>query len=105
MAKLWNKFLVRRRDGSIPEWPWLVLGARDPAAPYAIRALAERSQNLGMDSEYVEDLYKLANEYDAYRKKHGDGDPDAARHRFDDPDIVYLINSHNATINHRKNKQ
>ena len=29
--KLFNKFLVQRRDGSVPEWPWLVMGAADPA--------------------------------------------------------------------------
>ena len=28
-----GKFLVVRRDGSIPHWPHFVLGARDPAAP------------------------------------------------------------------------
>src|ERR1700704_5669978 len=27
-----GKYLVQRRDGSIPEWPYFVIGARDPAA-------------------------------------------------------------------------
>ncbi len=101
MAKLWNKFLVRQRDGSIPEWPWLVLGARDPAAPYAIRALAERSHKLGKDPAYVEDLYRLATEYEEYRIQHGVSDPDAPSNRKDDQDVVFAINSVNATVNHR----
>lgn len=39
--KIFNKFLVVRRDGTVPDWPYLVLGARDPAAPAALRTLAE----------------------------------------------------------------
>jgi hypothetical protein len=101
MAKLWNKFLVTRRDGSIPKWPWLVLGARDPAAPYTIRALAEKSQSLGMDVEYVEDLYRLANEWDEYRQENGEGDPDSGPHREDNHGVISAINSVNATVNHR----
>ena len=33
-----GKFLVVRRDGSVPHWPHFVLGARDPGAPTALRA-------------------------------------------------------------------
>jgi hypothetical protein len=102
VAGLWNKFLVRRRDGSIPEWPWLVMGARDPAAPAAIRFYANACFQLQMDPEYVSDLYKLADEWDAYRHEHGNGDPDAAVHRTDDPDIAALLDGVNATVNHRK---
>lgn len=28
-----GKYLVKRRDGSVVEWPNLVMGAKDPAAP------------------------------------------------------------------------
>lgn len=28
-----GKYLVQRRDGTVPDWPWFVLGARDPIAP------------------------------------------------------------------------
>lgn len=86
--KLFNKFLVVRRDGTVPEWPYLVLGGRDPAAPAAIRALADESDRLGMDPEYVEDLRGLANDFDRYRSEHGDGDPDAPPHRTDDPETI-----------------
>lgn len=86
--KLWNKFLVTRRDGTVPDWPYLVLGGRDPAAPTAIRALADESQRLGMDPEYCDDLRGLANDMDEYRAEHGEGDPDAPPHREDDPEVI-----------------
>lgn len=87
--KLWDKFLVLRRDGTIPDWPYLVMGARDPLVPYAIRAYAEQAaKTTTFDPEYVADLYRLADSFDEYRRIHGDGDPDAGPHREDDPDVV-----------------
>lgn len=86
--KLWNKFLVTRRDGTVPEWPWLVIGARDPAAPAALRAYAAAARTLGMDPEYADDIDGLAADFEAYRRDHGDGDPDAPPHREDDPAVV-----------------
>lgn len=83
-----GKFLVQRRDGSVPEWPWFVLGARDPAAPRALRAYADEAERLGMDPKYVFDLRCLAYDFEKYRAEHGNGDPDAPRHRVDDPEVV-----------------
>jgi len=83
-----GKFLVTRRDGTIPEWPFFVLGARDPAAPAALWEYAKQCQALGMDGEYVEDVKKLSLEFDEYRIQHGSGDPDAPPHREDDPDTI-----------------
>lgn len=96
MAGLWyknpetkgGKFLVQRRDGSVPKWPWFVLGGRDPAAPAALRAYANEAERLGMDPQYVADVRQLAMEYEDYRADNGDGDPDAGRHRVDDPLII-----------------
>ena len=96
MARLWRnrqgteegKFLVKRRDGSIPKWPWFVLGARDPAAPAALRTYAEAGEGLGFDPAYVADIRQMADEWDAYRAVHGSGDPDGPRHRKDDPRTV-----------------
>ena len=42
--KLTAKYLVVRRDGSIPKWPAFVLGARDPCALFALRAYARKAQ-------------------------------------------------------------
>lgn len=83
-----GKFLVQRRDGTVPEWPNFVLGARDPAAPAALRAYATRAGFLGFDPTYVNDVLRLADEFDEYRAAHGDGDPDAPAHREDDPAVV-----------------
>lgn len=86
--KLWNKFLVVRRDGTVPEWPYLVLGARDPAAPAALRAYADAAEGLGMDPEYISDIRGQANDWERYRAEYGEGDPDAPPHRPDNPEVV-----------------
>jgi len=88
-----GKFLVLRRDGTQPEWPYFVLGARDPAAPHALRAYAYRCRDIGMDEHYSLDLLKLADEFDEYRREYGSGDPDAAPHREDDPDTIAKMDS------------
>ena len=95
MAGLWKnregtkegKYLVKRRDGTIPEWPYFVIGAADPAAPAALRAYAAEAQRLGMDLEYVRDVRELADEFERYGLDHI-GDPDAPSHRPDDPATV-----------------
>jgi hypothetical protein len=89
--KIFNKFLVLRRDNTVPEWPWLVMGAADPAAPHALRAYADEARRLGMDVEYCEQIRLLAQRFDDWRKANHTGDPDADRHRTDDPDVVRRI--------------
>lgn len=96
MARLWKKnpdtpggkYLVQRRDGTVPRWPFFVIAASDPAAPAAITAYADAAERLGMDPEYVADLRNLSIEFEAWRADNGAGDPDAPRHREDDPDVV-----------------
>jgi hypothetical protein len=96
MARLWKrnpatpegKYLVTRRDGTVVEWPSFVIGARDEAAPTALRAYAAKAAELGWDPQYVADLYELALEYESYFAEHGAGDPDAPRHRVDDPATI-----------------
>lgn len=85
-----GKYLVKRRDGSIPEWPWFVFAAADEAAPDGLRAYADKAEKLGFDPEYVADVRAMADEWErdlaagVYKK----GDPDAGRHRKDDPATV-----------------
>lgn len=86
-----GKFLVARRDGSIPLWPHFVLGARDPAAPAALRAYAEAARVLGMDKDYWTSILELANDFEVYRAAEGDGDGDAPPHRRDDVRVVRLM--------------
>lgn len=96
MAGLWRnnpdtkggKYLVLRRDGSIPAWPFFVMAASDPATPVGIRAYADEVERLGMDPQYVSDLRQFAVDCEAWRAAHGSGDPDAPRHRVDDPETV-----------------
>jgi|SRR4051812_45060787 hypothetical protein len=83
-----GKYLVQRRDGTVPDWPYFVVGASDPVAPTALVAYAFEASKRGMDPEYVNDLYRLAEEFEQWRVEHGEGDPDAPRHRTDDPAII-----------------
>lgn len=92
MSGLWRKsgiaggkYLVTRRDGSTPDWQWFVLGSRDPAAPAALYAYADAAEKNLMDPKYVQDIRKLAWEFE--QDMH-DGDPDAPPHRKDDPETV-----------------
>lgn len=80
-----GKYLVKRRDGSVVEWPNFVIGAKDPAAPDALRAYAQAAEDRGMNPGYVAGVRRLASDFEAYRRLHGDGDPDRGRHRKDDP--------------------
>lgn len=96
MSGLWRnnektpegKYLVQRRDGSVPEWPYFVIGAKDPAAPAALRAYAEKAEAIGLDPQYVEDIRQLAEHFEDFLLKHGKSDPDAPPHRADDPATI-----------------
>jgi hypothetical protein len=96
MAGLWRnsegtregKYLVVRRDGSIPKWPYFVIGAADPCAPATLYAYAEFAEQWRMDPQYVADLRALAKEFKDWHREHGLGDPDAPRHRTDDPATI-----------------
>ncbi len=83
-----GKYLVRRRDGTRPGWPYFVLGAKDPAAAAGLLAYAAEAERKGFDAQYVADLRRLAEEFETYRRAHGPGDPDAPPARPDDPATV-----------------
>lgn len=83
-----GKYLVKRRDGSVVEWPSFVIGARDPAAPTTLRAYAAAGRILGFSPGMCDAIDNLADEFDQYRLTHGDGDPDRGPHREDDPDTI-----------------
>lgn len=98
MARLWRntpetsegKYLVKRRDGTIPQWPWFVLGGADPWAPAALRGYADEAEKGGCDPQYVADIRQMAIDW-ASELEDGVyelGDPDAPRHRIDDPATV-----------------
>ena len=83
-----GKYLVKRRDGPIPEWPSFVLGAKDPAVPAALLAYADEAEKIGFNAQYVADVRWLAHEFNIYRLEEGPGDPDRGRHRKDDPATI-----------------
>lgn len=97
-----GKFLVVRRDGTVPDWPHFVLGARDPAAPAALRAYADAASKAGLDAEYVSSIFDLADDFDRYRAAAGEGDADAAPHRTDDPAVITAMREHEGTITVRR---
>lgn len=84
-----GKYLVKRRDGTIPEWPLFVLGARDKHSPVALEAYAASIANdPDCDPAYAERMKRLPGEFEAYRLEHGDGDPTRGIHRIDNPATI-----------------
>lgn len=81
-----GQLLVLRRDSGVPDW--FVLGALDPHAPAALRAYAASAKASGENAEYCADLVELADEFEAFLKGCGKGDPSAVPHRKDDPSVV-----------------
>jgi hypothetical protein len=84
--------VVLRRDGTVPEWAWFVMGQRDPWAPAALRAYAKAAEVDRADPQYVADLRRMADEWESFQADgflgQNLGDPDAPRHRVDDPDVL-----------------
>ncbi len=80
-----GKYLVKRRDGTVVSWPNFVLGAKDPAAPAALRAYADAGEAAGFNADFVAGVRRLAESFEVYREQYGAGDPDRGRHREDDP--------------------
>jgi len=60
-------WIVLRRDGTTPSWPFVVMHALDPAAPSALRAYAHQSVVHGAPVRYRDDVLALADSFDAYR--------------------------------------
>ena len=99
-----GKFLVVRRDGTVPHWPHFVLGARDPAAPEALRAYAASAGRRGFDHDYVVSILELAADFEDYRKREGNGDPEAPPHRTDNTDVIDAMKGETALIFVRPDK-
>jgi hypothetical protein len=84
-----GKYLVKRRDGTVVEWPSFVLGARDPHAPAALRAYADSiEKDPDVHPDFPGRLRELAVQFEHYRAKHGAGDPTRGIHRKDDPATI-----------------
>lgn len=77
--------IVLRRDGTPLDTPYFVLALKDPAAERALLAYADAAESIGFDDGYVRDIRKLARRCREVRLAEKPGDPDAPRHRKDDP--------------------
>jgi hypothetical protein len=87
-----GKYLVVRRDGTIPPWPHFVLGGYDPAAPAALRAYANAGALLGYHPDFTDSVLELADDYERLAREHaGEADPDAGPHREDNPAVVAMM--------------
>ena len=93
-----GKFLVVRRDGTIPHWPHFVLGARDPCAQAALLAYANAAETQKFDPEFVESVRELAKDFEVYRTETGNGDPDAGPHRQDLLSVIQAMRHEPAVI-------
>lgn len=89
-----GKYLVVRRDGTVPEWPHFVIGGFDPCAGQALRAYAAAARDHGYDAEYAASIEELAADFDRLaetERARKVADPDAGPHRRDSPFIVQLM--------------
>jgi hypothetical protein len=83
-----GKYLVKRRDGTVPEWPSFVLGARDRTAAWALWFYGWIGPLFGLSWSYCKSCRRESWRWTRYRREHGNGDPDKGRHRKDDPETV-----------------
>lgn len=90
-----GKYLVVRRDGTVPEWPHFVMSARDPAAPEALRSYANRCASLKLDRDYRDSIWDLARLFEDYGRDHAAGDPDAGPHRIDNAFVIACMRHEN----------
>jgi hypothetical protein len=84
-----GKYLVVRRDGTIPTWPSFVLGGADPMSPATLRFYSIYGFIRGHFTwAFVKAAWRWARTMKQWRKEHGTGDPGRGIHRADDPAIV-----------------
>jgi hypothetical protein len=93
-----GKFLVVRRDATVPNWPHFVLGGRDRWAPVALAAYAAAAEMDGADPEYVASIRELAQDFRVYRDQHGAGDPESGPHRDDNPNVIEAMRNPGCTV-------
>lgn len=71
-----GKYLVIRRDGSIPSWPCFVLGGRDPYVPAALEAYAKAVRDTGGNEEYAQLVEQRATDFRLYAQSVGYSRPE-----------------------------
>ena len=84
-----GKYLIKRRDGTVPEWPSFVLGGADPMVPWTLRFYATFGFLRGHFTwSMTKALWGHARVMAHWRREHWIGDPGKGIHRTDDPATV-----------------
>lgn len=86
-----GKYLVVRRDGTVPWWPSFIMGGHDPAAAAGLRGYADKAEALGYEAEYVASVRSLADDYETLAAVGHPADPEAPPHRVDNPVIIAMM--------------
>lgn len=89
-----GKYLIVRRDGTIPNWPAFICGGNDPASSAALRAYADEADVLGYEAEYVASVRELADDFEQRARAVAGTvkvDPEAPPHRIDNPSVVAMM--------------
>lgn len=89
-----GKYLVVRRDGTVPAWAHFVLAGTDPCAAVALAAYAAEARKRGWDDEYVASIEALACEFGAASNTadaKAKSDPWAGPHREDLPVVLRMM--------------
>lgn len=111
-----GKYLVVRRDGTAPAWPYIVLGARDPSAPAALRAYVEhaiaehdkkiealpkRDRDLpehALDKEYLQGFMDAAEAFELYALEHNHAPHGGQPWRREADDVMAALRHDNAAV-------
>lgn len=83
-----GKYLVLRRDNTVPDWPWFVLGARDPMAAWALWFYSWVGILYEKNWAYLRGVNRLSWDFYRIRMDWGQGDPGKGPHRKDDPWVI-----------------
>lgn len=89
-----GKYLVVRRDGTVPVWANFVIGAYDPCAAPAMRAYGEAARAQGYAPDFVASCFELADQFErtaASEEARAKADPDAPPHRKDLPEVLAMM--------------
>jgi hypothetical protein len=105
--RLWNgKYLIVRRDGTVPAWGGLafVVGPRDIGAAAALRAYvtahleAAKKSKAEPDNDYLQSVLDRADEFERYLAQEGAGDPQAAPWRFEAHDVMTALEGNTSVV-------
>lgn len=88
-SKQGGKYLVLRRDGTVLDGPYFVLGCRDKAAPAALREYVRIWERWGsVGTQYNIDVLQIAGMMERARAKLGTDAPANRGERVDNPRVI-----------------